>query len=167
MTIPLRLEIQLEGQSPQDALQGYSLPTELIADRLEFSTAELAFRVLAAFRSHPHITNVLTHISRAKWTEVEHALNRILDLSTARDDLSPLEENIIDLMVGERGVTGKILKPYFQASLHKMVGPNHAQRLIHHVNALYLELEWKVQHPPPPIPISADEPIQEASHALE
>lgn len=165
MTIPLRLEIQLEGQPPQDALHGYSLSTERIADRLEFSTAELAFRVLAAFRAHPHITNVLTHISRAKWTEVEHALSRILDLSTTSDDLSPLEENIVDLMVGERGVTGKILKPYFQARLHRIVGPNHAQRLIRHVNALYLELEWKMQQPPPPIPISADEPIQEASHA--
>ena len=165
MTIPLRLEVRSEGQLAQDTLHEYSLPTEPVKDRLEFSTAQLAFRILAAFRAHPHISTVLTHISRAKWTEVEHALNRILDPSTTTDGLSPLEENIIDLIVGERGVTGKILKPYFQAALHKIVGADHAQRLIRHVNALYLELEWKVQHPPPPPPTSANEPSQEAGHA--
>ena len=83
----------------------------------EASTAELAFRIFAAFRAHPHINNVLTHISRAKWAEVEKSLNRILDLATTSDGLSPLEENIIELMVGERGITGKILKPYFHGRL--------------------------------------------------
>jgi len=45
---------------------------------------------------------------------VEQSLNRILDLSTTADGLSTLEENIIDLMVGERGIPGRIFKPYFQ-----------------------------------------------------
>lgn len=35
--------------------------------RPNFSAAELAFRIYAVFRAHPHICNVLTHISRAKW----------------------------------------------------------------------------------------------------
>ncbi len=115
----------------------------------ELSTTELAFRVFAAFRAHPHINNVLTHISRAKWAEVEKSLNRILDPVTTGDGLSPLEENIIELMVGERGITGKILKPYFLAALRRTVGPRRAERLARHVNTLYLELEWKVQHPSP------------------
>lgn len=129
----------------------------------ELSTAELAFRIFSAFRAHPHINNVLTHISRARWIEVEKSLNRILDSATTGDGLSPLEENIIDLMVGERGVTGRILKPYFHAALHRILDPGRAERLIRHVNALYLELEWKVQHPPPAPPPS--EPSEESGHA--
>jgi hypothetical protein len=106
---------------------------------------------------------VLTHISRAKLVEVERSLNRIVDPSTTVDALSPLEENIIELMVGERGITGKILKPYFQAVLYRILGPDGAERLIRHINALYLELEWKVQHPPP-APLS-NEHSREAGHA--
>jgi hypothetical protein len=168
MTIPLRLGDRSEVQPAREALlREYLLPAAELPKsevRPELSTAELAFRVLAAFRAHPHINNVLTHISRAKWVEVEHALNRILGLSTTGDGLSPLEENIIDLMVGERGITGKILKPYFQAALHRTLEPSRAERLILHINALYLELEWKVQHPPPPS-IFTSEPTQESGHA--
>ncbi len=35
--------------------------------RPELSIDELAFRVLVAFRVHPHLSNVLTHISGANW----------------------------------------------------------------------------------------------------
>lgn len=41
-------------------------------------------------------------------------------------------------MVGERGITGRILKPYFLAALHGILKPSHAERLIRHINALYL-----------------------------
>jgi hypothetical protein len=156
MTIPLRL-----GHRAQYLLPVAEYPKS--EGGLELSTAELAFRIFAAFRAHPHINNVLTHISRAKWIEVEQSLNRILDLSTTADGLSTLEENIIDLMVGERGITGRIFKPYFQATLRRIVEPSRAERLIGHINALYLELEWKVQHPLPARPLS--EPSQESGHA--
>jgi hypothetical protein len=163
MTIPLRLGdrsgVQAATALRRDYLRPMAEPTPSEA-RPELSTVELAFRIFAVLRAHPHINNVLTHISRAKWVEVEHALNRILDPSTISDDLSPLEENIIDLLVGERGITGKILKPYFQAALHRIVEPSRAERLIRHVNALYLELEWKVQHPPPP-PSTTSEATQD------
>ena len=72
------------------------------------------------------------------------------------EGLSPLEENIIELMAGERGITGKILKPYLQAALQRMLDPSLAERLIRHINALYLELESKVQHPAPPSPTSSE-----------
>lgn len=166
MTIPLRPANTAEVQPARDAvLRDYLLPiTELPKSKVRpaLSTGELAFRIFAALRAHPHINNVLTHVSRAKWVEVERSLSRILDVSTTSDGLSPLEENIIDLMVGERGITGKILKPYFQAALHRLVEPSRAERLIRHINALYLELEWKVQHPPPAqLP---SEPLEEQDH---
>ena len=114
------------------------------------STTELAFRIYAAFRAHPHICNVLTHISRAKWDEVERSIEALLDPATTTDDLSPLGANILDLMVAERGTTGKILRPYFHAVVHRLLDPPQAQRLIRNVEAMYLDLEWRLEHPAPP-----------------
>lgn len=154
MTIPLRLGIRTAAQPAFGTVFHPSLLGRTEApeseSRPEPSTAELAFRILAVFRAHPHINNVLTHIARARWVELEQSLHRILDLTTASDGLSPLEENIVELMAGERGITGRILKPYFQAALHRLLEPSHAERLIRHIAALYLELEWKVQHSPAP-----------------
>jgi hypothetical protein len=150
MTIPLRLEIRAEAQPVRDPILQDCLPGDL-----DFpETAELAFRVFAAFRAHPHVNNVLTHISRAKWAEVEKSLNHILDLATTSGGLSPLEENIVELMVGERGITGRILKPYFLATLQRILEADHAQRLIRHIDVLYLELDWKARHPPAPVEIA-------------
>lgn len=80
---------------------------------------------------------------------MEQSLNRILDLSTTSNGLSALEQNIVELMAGKRGTTGKILKSYFEAALYRMLGPSRVERLIRHITALCLELEWKVQHPTP------------------
>ena len=166
MTIAFRLGSRAEVQPVQDAVSEYVRPTAEHPESKgspELSTDEIAFRLFAAFRAHPHINNVLTHISRAKWLELEHALNRILDLSTTSDGLSPLEENIIELMAGERGITGKILKAYLQVILQRILEPSLGERLIRHINALHLELEWKVQHPPP-VPLQS-EASEELGHA--
>lgn len=166
MTIPLRPGSPAGMQPVRDTvLRDYLLPVMEAPKskvRSEFSTAELAFRISAALRAHPHINNVLTHISRAQWVEVERSLSRILDMSTTCDGFSSLEENIVDLMVGERGITGKILKPYFQAALHRLVEPSRAERMIRHINALHFELEWRVQHPLP-APLQS-EPLEEQGH---
>lgn len=113
------------------------------------SIGELAFRVRVAFRVHPHLSNVLTHISGASWAKVERSLNAIFDLATTSDSLSPLEQNIIDLMSADRGITGRIMKPYFHAVLRRLLEPDRAERLIRHIDTLFLELEWKAQHPAP------------------
>jgi hypothetical protein len=159
VTVPLRLEIRAEVQPARCPI----LQEPLLGNSASPETTELAFRIFAAFRAHPHINNVLTHISRAKWAELEKSLNRILDLATTSDGLSSLEKNIIELMVGERGITGKVLKPYFLATLHRILEPSHAQRLIRHVDALYLELEWKAQHPP----ATAKSPARRSQTMLE
>ncbi len=113
------------------------------------STADLAFAVYASFRAHPHINNVLTHISRANWTRLEQSLRSILDLTTPSDGLSPLEQNIVDLMCADRGTTGKILRPYFHGVLRKVLEPDQADRMIRHVDFLFLELQWQALYPPP------------------
>ncbi|MBX9648119.1 MAG: hypothetical protein K2X57_13815 [Xanthobacteraceae bacterium] len=128
------------------------------------STDELAFKTFAAFRAHPHISNVLTHNSGANWVRVERSLNRFLDLATASDGLSPLEQNIIDLTCADRGITSRIMKPYFHTVLHKILQLDHAERLIRHVETLFLELEWKAQHPAHAAPVQ-NKPSLESGHA--
>ena len=168
MTIPFRLEDRAGAQPARGLiLHEYLRTSPDVSEstcRLELSTPDLAFRIFAAFRAHPHISNVLTHISGAKWAEVEKSLNRILDFATTSDGLSPLEENIIELMVGERGITGRILNPHFLAALRRILGPSQAERMTRHVNTLSLELEWKVQHRAPlQSEPSRSQPMSEAS----
>jgi hypothetical protein len=102
---------------------------------------DLVFRVVAAFRRHPHVNNVLTHIARADWRAVEQAVRAILDPCSLARDLSPLACNIVDLMCADRGVTGRILKPYYQDLLRIVLGEPAAARFIAHVGCLYLDCE--------------------------
>ena len=110
-------------------------------DHREIAVGDLVFLVVAAFRRHPHISNVLTHISGANWERVEQALRAILDPLAASRDLSPLARNIVDLMCADRGVTGRILKPYFRDLLAKILSPHLAALLTDHVSFLFLEFE--------------------------
>jgi len=110
-------------------------------DDRQIAVGDLAFLVIAAFRRHPHISNVLTHISGANWGRVEQALRTILDPLKPGSDLSPLARNIVDLMCADRGVTGRILKPYFRDLLGRILSPQLAGLLTDHITLLYLEFE--------------------------
>jgi hypothetical protein len=113
----------------------------MVHDDREIAVGDLAFLVVAAFRRQPHISNVLTHISGANWGRVEQALRTILDPFTAGRDLTPLARNIVDLMCADRGVTGRILKPYFRDVLARILSPHLAALLTDHVSLLFLEFE--------------------------
>ncbi len=104
----------------------------------EISLDELAFRARAAFRSHPHVNNVVTHISGGDWKRVEATLRAIFDPIAERAGLSALARNILDLLCAERGVTGRILKPYFRAFLHQLLEPELAAGLISRLAALHI-----------------------------
>lgn len=154
MTISVRMEIQTGSHPTRSPVLPRTLPVLMAMDQkleapAELSTADLAFRVVAAFRAHPHVSNVLTHISRANWNHVERALNDILDPGTTSKGLSPLVHNILDLICAERGVTGRILKPYFHAVLHRLLGPTSTGRLIYHVETLHADLGRKIEQPTP------------------
>lgn len=119
-----------------------SLP-DLTAQRADPEPAldDLATRVAAAFRRHPHINNVLTHISGANWSRVAQALKSILNPRAESRELSPLACNLLDLMCADRGVTGRILKPYYRDQLSAMVGPDGADRCIAHITRLFTARE--------------------------
>ncbi len=100
------------------------------------ATDDLAFSLVAALHRHPHLSNVLTHISRSSWPRIEHTLRVILDPATQHRDLTPLARNMIDLMIAERGDTGRIFKPYFAALLTALAGPNKAAMLLSRIHRL-------------------------------
>lgn len=97
----------------------------------------LALALVASFRGHSHINNVMTHISGARWDHIEHALRNILDPVAAPAGMSRLEANILDLLCAERGVTGRILKPYFCSVLERLLPPGPTVRLQANLQTLY------------------------------
>lgn len=125
------------GRNPAESATGIS------HDNREIAVGDLAFLVVAALRRQPHISNVLTHISGANWQRVEQALCAILDPLTASGDLCPLARNIVELMCADRGVTGRIMKPYFRGFLTRILSPHLAALLTDHVTLLFLEYELR------------------------
>lgn len=106
---------------------------------------DLVLCVAAAFRGHPHINNVLTHISRGNWNQVEQALRTIFDPCAGSRAPSPLARNIVELMCADRGVTGRILKPFYRDRLTAILGDRMASRMVAHINCLFLEYEIRAQ----------------------
>lgn len=108
---------------------------------IEFDLEDLVRTVVAAFRSQPHVNNVLTHLCGGKWERVGQSLHITLNPLATLNDLSPLDENLIELTCAERGVTGRMLKPYFHALLAKAEPPRTAAYLRTHVLRLLLEMQ--------------------------
>lgn len=142
-------EIETEGQIRADPIMfpkhRRNVPDSVMGmphDDREIAVGYPAFLVVAAFRRQPHINNVLTHISGANWQRVEQAQRAILDPLTEGRDLTPLARNILDLMCADRGVTGRILKPYFRGLLARILSPHLAALLTDHVSFLFLEFEF-------------------------
>lgn len=121
-------------------------------DRPVIAVDDLVFA--AAFRGHPHINNVLTHISGANWNAIETALRAILDPRTGTKDLSPLARNIIDLMCADRGITGRIVKPFYRELLKSLLGSTVSSRFITHITSLFLENEIAAQLGSAPNPVA-------------
>lgn len=99
----------------------------------EFDCEEIAKTLTAAFRWHPHSSNVLTHICGSQWTKIEAAMRSIVDPAAGWADLSPLSQNLVELMWAERGVTGRILKPYLREFVARKLSPRASDRLLRHL----------------------------------
>ncbi len=110
-------------------------------DRFEFAIGDLVEILVAVLRRHPHIGNVINHICGGRWGDVDQVLRVILDPRTTCNDMSPLAENVLELLWAERGTTGRILKPYFRSLLNKLLPADPASRLCAHVSSLSLEME--------------------------
>ena len=84
-------------------------------------SARLAADLVVQFRHHSHFNNVLTHVSGANWPAVEQALARLLANSSG--PLDALSVNVLALLSGERGVTGRLMKPWFAEQLRYYTSP--------------------------------------------
>lgn len=108
---------------------------------VEFDVVHLVHTTVAVFRAHPHLNNVLTHISGARWERIGQALCVIFNPLATLNDLSPLARNIVELMCAERGITGRILKPFFHALLDKVLPAQTAAYVRTHIWQLFLEMK--------------------------
>jgi hypothetical protein len=118
-------------------------------DRREVDIEALVPSLVAAFRWHPHVNNVLTHICGARWERIAQALRAIFAPAAASGRLSPLADNLVELMWAERGVTGRILKPYLRQLLADILPRRSAERLLDHVAALSLARQARALPLPP------------------
>lgn len=110
---------------------------DIMPRQMVLSLELLAATVVASFRSHSHINNVMTHISGARWDHIECALLRIFDPAAAPVGMSRLESNIVELVCAEGGVTGRILKPYFQSVLKRLLPVPSVAALQAHISSLH------------------------------
>ena len=129
--------------------------TEAPDDRREVDLEALVLRLIAAFRRHPHVSNVLTHICGARSERIVQALRVIFGPDAASGRLSPLADNLVELMWAERGVTGRILKPYLRELLASILPQRSAEPLLDKVAALSLSRQARAV-PLPQIGVEAD-----------
>ncbi len=113
---------------------------------VEFDLGDLVHTTVAVFRRHPHINNVMTHICAGQWERIGQALRLIFNPLATLNDLSALAQNIVELMCAERGITGRILKPYFHASLARVLPPRTAEYLRRHILRLFLKMKARDAH---------------------
>ena len=110
---------------------------DIVPQQMAIEIDVLASALVAAFRAHSHINNVMTHVSGARWDQIERALHIILDSVAVPAGLSRLEANIVDLLCAERGVSGRIFKPYFEMLLTRLLPLAPAGHLQVHVLSLH------------------------------
>lgn len=127
--------------SPAQAPRANATPTRNLPRGMDFDLDRLIAAWVDVLRDHSHLANVLAHISRNNWREVERALRSVFDGSTQGRDLSKLARNIVELLCADRGATGRIMKPYFRDFLAASLTPTQARRLSAHLTTLFLELE--------------------------
>lgn len=110
----------------------------MIEESHQMDIDALASFLTIAFRFHGHVGNVLTHISRANWERVEQALTTILSPYAKNERrLSPLEDNIAELLCADRGVSGRLARRYFEALLDAKLPADRAKLITEAVEARY------------------------------
>ncbi|WIJ26981.1 hypothetical protein [Devosia sp. RR2S18] len=91
------------------------------------TTADL---LIIGLRDHPHFNNVLTHVLHADRPLAQKSMERLLRLEDEAP-LTSLEANLVSLLCGERGVTGKMMRPWVAAQLRRLLSEQDASRIEH------------------------------------
>ena len=115
-------------------------PVALAVSSLDAAEARAFARELtAAFRRHPHVNNVMTHVALGRWQGIEDALVAIFSEPADVAALSPLSRNILDLLWAEAGVTGRILKPLFLDFCRRHLSPSRAEGCVQGIAFLFAQ----------------------------
>jgi hypothetical protein len=90
---------------------------------------DLSFALVALLRAEGHLCNVLTHISSGDWRAVEQAIVAILTPRTSSKKLSHVARNFLEFSYDNRGVTGRIMGPFFFDAIVRIAGKRNGKRL--------------------------------------
>lgn len=90
---------------------------------------DLVFTLVALLRADGHLCNVLTHISSGDWRAVEQAITSILSSRTSSKKLPNVARNMLELICDNRGVTGRIMRPFFFEAIARIAGKSEMTRL--------------------------------------
>jgi hypothetical protein len=114
----------LRTQDPSDFVQPAS-PGEVSGNAApsEAATAAFVHDLAIAFRNHPHLNNVLTHVGLGRWERIERALAEIFSSASGGAGTSPLAGNLVELLWAERGIPGRIAKPFLLAFCRTVPAP--------------------------------------------
>lgn len=90
---------------------------------------DLSFALVALLRADGHLCNVLTHIASGDWRAVEQAIVVILSPRASSKKLSNVARNILELACDNRGITGRIMGPFFFNAIVRIAGRPAGKRL--------------------------------------
>lgn len=90
---------------------------------------DLSFTLVALLRAEGHLCNVLTHVSSGDWRAVEQAIVAILSPRASSKKLCNVARNILELACDNRGVTGRIMGPFFFNAIVRIAGKADGKRL--------------------------------------
>ena len=103
---------------------------------IDVSPDDLADALVIELRNHPHFSNVLTHVSDSNWPGLKAAFGRLLD-PTGDMNITPLHKNLLALLCGGSGTTGRMLKRWFEDWLRWACGASEAESMIEHLSRLH------------------------------
>jgi hypothetical protein len=106
---------------------------------------DLSFALVALLRAEGHLCNVLTHIASGDWRAVERAIVVILTPRTSSKKLSDLARNILELACDNRGVTGRIMGPFFFNAIIRIAGKKDGKRLERKIRRLRRRMSLDAQ----------------------
>ena len=101
-----------------------------MAEPLELD--RLTFALVAKFRGHGHLCNVLTHVGSGNWRAIEQSIATILHPRARAARLGVIDRNIV-----ERGITGPIMQSVFFDTVAREAGAQDAKRIKRKIAGLH------------------------------
>lgn len=103
---------------------------------------------VGALRWHPHLGNVLTHVSSRNWGRVEESFAIFFDPAADATSLTPLSKNILELICDNAGTTGRIMQPFLLAFLARNLKGEDSTRIQERIWSLRDSLPDHADAPP-------------------